>query len=122
MTSLSFLELPIDPAEGFPQAFRLALGEHTYQFRLYANVAEEIIDGAPGGVLDLPTAGAFLVLSVDREGPAGLVTILRRKLVPGVEYPAAELVLTFRTMLLDLRNLNGIGSFGSEIVGGVSLR
>jgi hypothetical protein len=122
MATLSFLALPIDPAEGFPQAFRLSLGGHSYQFRLYVNVTEELLDGASGNLLDLPAKGAFLVLSVDREDPSGLTTILRRKLVPGVEYHAAELALTFPTMLLDPRNLNGVGSFGSRVVGGVALR
>ncbi|MFN2496345.1 MAG: hypothetical protein ABR608_10640, partial [Pseudonocardiaceae bacterium] len=76
----------------------------------------------PAGPLDLPSAGAFLVLSVDREESGGLVTILRRKLVPEVEYLAAELALVFRSMRLDLRNLNGVGAFGSEVVGGVAPR
>jgi hypothetical protein len=125
MAALNFLALPIDPAEGFPQAFRLSLGGRSYQFRLYANVAEELLAGANGGLLDLPVVGAswaFLVLSVDREEPAGTTTILRRKLVPGVEYHAAELALTFPRMRLDPRNLNGVGSFGSQVVGGVALR
>ncbi|WP_369034219.1 hypothetical protein [Streptomyces adonidis] len=121
MVTRSFLRLPIDADEGFPQAFRLAVAGRNYQFRLYANVAEDIVDSAPSGPLDLPTARAFLALSVDREEPGGPVTILRRKLVPAVEYPAAELALTFRTMRLDLRNLNAAGSFGSEVVGGVAL-
>jgi hypothetical protein len=120
--SLTFLRLPIDPAEGFPQAFRLALAGRTYQFRLHANVAEEFLATAPGGPIDLPVPGAFLVLAVDREEPAGLAPLLRRKLVPGVQYHAAELALTFRTLKVDMRNLNGLGSFGSDVVGGVVLR
>ena len=71
---------------------------------------------------ELPLPGAFLVLQVDREEPTGLVTLLRRKLVRDVEYRAAELALTFRTMLVDRRNLNGSGSFGSLVVGGVARR
>ena len=122
MAPLTFSRLPIDPAEGFPQSFRLTVGGRLYQFRLHANIAEELLDPAPSGLLDLPARGAFLVLQVDREEPAGLVTILRRKLVPGVEYHAAELALTFRTMRLDPRNLNGLGSFGSVVVGGVAPR
>lgn len=122
MTAPAFLQLPINPTDGFPQAFRLAMAGRTYQFRLYANVAEEVLDDPPAGLLELPAGKAFLVLSVDREEPGGLTTILRRKLVPGVLYEAAELVLTFTTMLLDPRNLNGIGSFGSQVVGGVALR
>jgi hypothetical protein len=122
MTAPGFLALPVNADEGFPQAFRLALAGRTYQFRLYANVAEELLDADPTGQLDLPVRGAFLVLSVDREEPGGLATILRRKLVPGVEYHAAELALTFPTMRLDPRNLNGVGAFGSQVAGGVALR
>lgn len=122
MRTRIFNRLPIDADEGFPQAFRLALAGRVYQFRLYANVAEEIVLGAPRGSVELPAKGAFLVLSVEREEPGGLVAILRRKLVPGVEYAAAELVLTFRTLRLDPRNLNGAGSFGSEVTGGVATR
>lgn len=121
MTAPGFLQLPIDAADGFPQAFRLTMAGRTYQFRLYANVAEDVLDSA-SGPLDLPAREAFLVLTVDREEPGGLTTILRRKLVPGVEYHAGELALTFPTMLVDPRNLNGIGSFGSQVVGGVGLR
>jgi hypothetical protein len=122
MAPLSFSRLPIDATEGFPQSFRLALGGQLYQFRLHANIAEELLDPARSGLLDLPAPGAFLVLQVDREEPTGLVTLLRRKLVPGVEYHTAELAVTFRTMRLDPRNLNGFGSFGSVVVGGVALR
>jgi hypothetical protein len=117
-----FRQLPIDPTEGFPQAFRLSLAGRTYQFALHANVAEEIATAAPDGLLDLPAPGAFLVLAVGREQPGGVVPLLRRKLVPDVEYHAAELALVFRTMQVDRRNLNGIGSFGSVVVGGVALR
>jgi len=119
---VSLQRLPIDPADGLPQAFRLALGGRTYQFRLHANVTEEFLEQAPEGLLELPLPGAFLVLAVHREEAAGLIPILRRKLVSNVEYQTAELTLLFRTMRLDRRNLNGIGAFGSEIVGGVALR
>ena len=119
MASPTFLRLPIDASEGFPQGFRLVLGGRTYQFRLHANVAEELPLTRP---LDLPTDRAFLVLSVSREEPTGPVAVLRRKLVPGLVYHAGELALLFRSMRLDPRNLNGVGSFGSEVVGGVALR
>jgi len=120
--SLNFFALPIQEDEGFPQAFRLSVGDHSYQFRFYVNVAEDLLDPTPTGLIDLPEARAFLVLSVDREETGGATTILRRKLVPGVEYHAAELALTFPTMRIDPRNLNGVGSFGSQVVGGVALR
>lgn len=123
MAARSFRRLPIDADEGFPQAFRMALSGREYQFRLYANIAEEVVRAAPlNKPLDLPSAHAFLVLSVDREEPGGPIPLLRRKLVPRVEYLAAELALTFVTMRLDLRNLNAAGAFGSEVVGGVAPR
>jgi hypothetical protein len=122
MATQAFQRLPVDPAEGFPQAFRLALAGQTYQFRFQANVAEEVLDTHPSGLIDLPAPGAFLTLAVDRETPGGAVALLRRKLVSNVEYQAAELLLVFRTMRVDRRNLNGIGSFSSEVVGGVALR
>jgi len=120
--TLPFRRLPIDPAEGFPQSFRLSLEDRTYEFQLYANVTEELVDAASTGPLDLPRKGAFLVLSIAREEPTGLVTIFRRKLVPNLEYAVAELAVVFRTMRLDRRNLNGVGAFGSDVVGGVALR
>ncbi|WP_030241779.1 hypothetical protein [Streptomyces sp. NRRL S-350] len=121
MATPGYLRLPIEPAEGFPQAFRLQLGSVVYQFHLYVNVAEDLLATAPGdAVLDLPAAGAFVVLRVAREEASGPRTILRRKLVPGVEYRAAELSLTFPTMRVARRNLNGVGEFGSEMVGGVA--
>jgi len=122
MAALDFFQLPINADEGFPQAFRLGVGDRLYQFRLYANIAEELLDPAPVVPLDLPVRGGFLVLRVDREEPTGLVTLLQRKLVVDLEIEAAELVLTFRTMRLDPRNLNGFGAFGSQIVGGVARR
>jgi hypothetical protein len=122
MAALEFSRLPIDPAEGFPQSFRLALAGRTYQFRLQASVTEQVAEAAPDGLLDLPAEGAYLVLAVGREEPAGLTPVLRRKLVPGLLYQAAELALTFRTMRVDRRNLNGLGSFGSDVVGGVAVR
>src|SRR5690348_11364554 len=115
MPSPTFLRLPINPDEGFPQAFRVTVAGRTYQFRLYANVSEDFIAHAPAKPVDLPRDGAFLVLTVDREEPGGLVTILRRKLVAGVEYHAAELALTFTTIRVDRRNLNGVGSFSSDV-------
>ena len=77
MTALSFRRLPIDPAEGFPQEFRLGIADRTYRFRLHANVAEELIGSA--GQFELPIKGAFLVLAVGREEPVGRIIGTRRR-------------------------------------------
>lgn len=141
MNDLEFRRLPVNADEGFPQAFRLTVAGVTYRFALHVNVAEQEVpdpvrapDGAipggavPGGVLDLATdapgsaTGAFMVVVVVREDPGGDAPLLRRRIVPGLRYRAGDLVLTFRTLRVALRNLNGIGSFGSEVVGGVALR
>jgi hypothetical protein len=122
MADPDFFALPIDGSEGFPQAFRLSLGGQTYQFRLSASVAEEALLAAGGKPITLPASQAYLVLSVGREEPGTLVTILHRKLVPGLVYQAAELALTFPTMVLDPRNLNGAGAFATQVVGGVAQR
>jgi hypothetical protein len=119
---MAFLRLPINADEGFPQAFRLTVGGQLYRFELYANVAEELLDPVPASPFDLPVPGAFLVLRVDREEPTGLVPLLRRKLVPQLVYEADELALTFTTMRVDPRNINGSGAFGSSVIGGVALR
>jgi hypothetical protein len=43
VTTRSYATLPINPDEGFPQAFRLAFLDSTYQLRLYINIAEEAL-------------------------------------------------------------------------------
>ena len=125
-----FLRLPVNPDEGFPQAFRLSLGGRTYQFALHVNVAEEVLPEpgeVAGQILELgdpevDRSGAFLVVAVSREDAGGAVPLLRRKVVPGLEYLTGDLVLTFRSLRVALKNLNGVGAFGSEIVAGVALR
>jgi hypothetical protein len=127
----AFHRLPVNPDEGFPQAFRLATGGSTYLVELHVNVAEEVLpepDRVTDEVLDLATdtaelvTGAFLVVAVARQDPAGDTWLLRRRVVPGLVYRAGDLLLTFRTLKVAVRNLNGVGSFGSEIVAGVAER
>jgi hypothetical protein len=126
-----FLRLPVDSDEGFPQAFRLTAGNATYRVELHVNVAEEVLpepDRGAGEVLDLATdtaevdTGAFLVVAVARQDPAGDTWLLRRKVVLRLVYRAGDLLLTFRTVKVAVRNLNGVGAFGSEIVAGVAQR
>jgi hypothetical protein len=116
---LDFQRLPFDPDEGFPQAFRLALGERTYLFSAYVNVTD---DGllASTQPLVLPQAAAFLVVEVSREDAAGPVVLLHRKVVPGLVYGAGELAVTVLTMAVHPLNLNGAGTFGSQLVAGVA--
>ncbi|MCB0128934.1 MAG: hypothetical protein KDE58_42000, partial [Caldilineaceae bacterium] len=70
----------------------------------------------------LPAPDAYLVMTVQREEPTGNVVILRRKLVCNLEIEAAELAFLFRTITVAKRNLNGIGSYGSTIIGGIAAR
>ncbi|MFI8961911.1 hypothetical protein ACIGO8_07330 [Streptomyces sp. NPDC053493] len=113
--------LPVDADEGFPQSFRLRFGDHVYRIELYVNAAEEAV--ARGGVLDLLAGrGPFLVIAVRREDATGLVPLLRRKAVRDLPCPAGDLGIVFRQALVDVRNLNGAGSYGSRVLAGVTAR
>lgn len=117
--SYEYLRLPVNADEGFPQAFRLSLGGRTYAVALQATVLAEDLPAEP---LTLPSAQAYLVLTVTREDPGPARTLLHRKLVRGHEYAAAELAFTFTEMVVDPRNLGGVGAYGSRVVGGVAAR
>jgi hypothetical protein len=123
MTQRTYLQLPINADEGFPQSFRLSFNGTVYQVLLYVNVLE---DGPAtpdaDGFYSLPTSGAFMVMRVLREDTEGTVTIFLRKLVSNLEYEAAELAFVFRQMQVARSNLNGIGSFGSQVIGGIATR
>ncbi|MFD2348634.1 hypothetical protein ACFSTC_03360 [Nonomuraea ferruginea] len=62
--------------------------------------------------------GAFMVATVTRESPGPERIVLRRKLVPGLEYEGAELALVVLSMVADPRNLGSAGTFGSEVLAG----
>lgn len=112
--------LPIDNTAGFPQRFPFLLNGVRYQFALYANVPE----AAPGSIdelMVLPDAQRFLVVRVDVVGPDGTQqTVFLRKVVPSLEYSAGALALTFPTQIVARRNLNNVGNFGSNLIGGVA--
>ncbi|MEW2352942.1 hypothetical protein [Spirillospora sp. NPDC029432] len=116
----TYLRLPVDADEGFPQSFRLQLGTLVYLVELYVNVAEE--RAAEGGALDLLGGDAFLVARVLREDSGRLVPLLHRKVARGLEYAAGELSLVFKEAVVDVRNLNGVGAYGSRVVAGVAAR
>jgi hypothetical protein len=119
--SYSYLALPADPDEGFPQAFRMTVGNGSYTVTLQVTVTDEQLlrTGEP---LVLPQPGAFMVMAVARDGPGQAEPIFRRKLVPGREYGAAELAFVVKEITVDPRNLNAAGAFGSQVVAGVAAR
>lgn len=126
MTEPQFLRLPVNPDEGFPQSFRLSFEGRSYVVGLQVTIAEEVLPhaDAPGGLgalVSLPSGGAYMTVMIVREGPAGDVTLLRRKVIPGAVYWAGELAVTFRTVRVALGNLHGVGRWGSEVVAGVAL-
>jgi hypothetical protein len=119
-----YVPLAINADAGFPQVFRQTLANRTYRFVLYANVAEEVLDAVPDdGVITMPAPRAYMVVSVDREaGEAPARRLFKRKVVPGLEYDAYELALTFADFVVAKANINGVGAFGSAVAGGVALR
>ena len=112
--------LPIDNSAGFPQRFPFLLNGVSYQFLLYVDVPESAL-GSIDELMVLPDAQRFLVVRVDVFGADGTAqTVLLRQVVPSLEYRAGGLGLVFPTQLVARRNLNGVGNFGSNVIGGVS--
>jgi hypothetical protein len=69
----------------------------------------------------LPDAQRFMVVRVDVLATDGTAqTVFLRKVVPSLEYRAGSLGLVFPTQIVARRNLNGVGNFGSNVVGGVT--
>jgi hypothetical protein len=121
MAQRTYLQLPINADAGFPQSFRLSFNGNVYQLTFYVNVLESTPAPADD-IYTLPARGAFMVMSVLREDASAPIVVFRRKLVPNLEYEAAELAFVFRTMRVARRNLNGVGAFGSQVIGGVATR
>ena len=117
----SFLRLPVNADDGFPQAFSMRFGDRGYTVALEVSVLDEDVLAAALPLV-LPRSEAYLVVSVVREDPGPAEVILRRKVVPRYEYQAAELTLVFTEVSIDVRNLNGAGAFGSRVAGGVAAR
>ena len=112
--------LPIDNTAGFPQQFPLLLNGVNYQFRLYVDVPEAAL-GPIDEVMVLPDAQRFLVVQVNTLAADGTTqTIFLRKIVPSLEYSVRGIAIYFPTQIVARRNLNGVGSFGSNIVAGVA--
>ena len=118
----SFSPLPIDSSRGFPQSFPLLFANRNYLFRLYVNVPANQVE-EKSEVLDLPSADAFLVVSVELDLPDGTrQPIFLRKVVPGLEYEAENIALVFPQQRVAVLNLNSNGEFGSQVTGGIALR
>jgi hypothetical protein len=118
----SYTPLPIDGARGFPQSFPFSFEGQSYRYRLYFNVAAELLDARPE-FIETPSEEAFLVVQVDRDlaGATG-ETIFQRKVVPGLEYEAEEIALLFSAQRLARANLNGQGEHGTRVLGGIARR
>jgi hypothetical protein len=122
--SLQFSQLPVLANQGLPQAFSCAVGATSYNFGVYANI--NVGEGDPPQVLyNLATdPPGYLVLRITRQGPNGPQVIFLRKLVPepGLIHYGAELAVKAVTAVVARGNLNGPGSYGSQIVIGVAQR
>jgi hypothetical protein len=132
VASLQFFQLPVLADQGLPQAFTCTIGTTSYDFGLYANIRAGDSD-PPETLYDLTSASGvakpadppgYLVLRIVRQGPAGPQVIFLRKLVPepGLIHYGAELAINARTAIVARGNLNGTGSYGSQIVIGVAQR
>src|SRR5687767_15729037 len=86
----AYTRLPVAADEGFPQAFRMSFAGASYQVSLYVSVLDDALL-AKEAPLDLTRPGAYMVMTVAREGPAAAEVIFRRRLVADHEYEAAEL-------------------------------
>jgi hypothetical protein len=129
---LQFFQLPVLADQGLPQAFSCTIGVTSYDFGIYASINTG--DGDPPETMyDLASASGlaepadppgYLVLRIVRQGPAGPQVIFLRKLVPepGLVHYGAELAVKAPTAILARGNLNGTGSYGSQIVIGVAQR
>jgi hypothetical protein len=117
----SYDPLPIDNTAGLPQSFPYLLNGVRYQFAIYADVPESAL-GPIDELMVLPDGKRFLVVRADQLAADGTQrTVFLRKVVPSLEYRADGLMLTFPTQIVARRNLNGVGNFGSNVIGGVAL-
>ncbi len=132
-STVGLLGLPVDPDEGFPQSFLLALGGTTYRFDLYVDVPEHALPTDRSstdprdqldliGAADSPAQGLLVAAVVRQNADGSTTTLLRRRLLPGLLYPAGELVLVVDALRIARGNLNGAGTWGSVLTARVGLR
>jgi hypothetical protein len=130
---LSFFQLPVLADQGLPQAFSCPVGGTSYDFGVYANITAAaetdplatLYDlSSPSGLAVPADPPGYLVLRIVRRGAGGPQVIFLRKLVPEptlIHY-GAELAVKMTTAILARGNLNGAGSYGSQILIGVAQR
>jgi hypothetical protein len=119
----TYAPLPIDARRGFPQSFPYQTSDGaSYQFTLYVDIDSTVLEGV-ASVLPLPSQSAFLVARVERLLPDGTSRIVfMRKVVPELEYQAENIALMFPQQVIVKDNINALGDFGSQVVGGVAPR
>jgi hypothetical protein len=118
----TYTPLPIDVSRGFPQSFPLVFSNRNYRFRLYVNAPAALINDKTK-VFDLPSPDICLVVQIEIELSSGVrQPIFLRKVVPDLEYEAENIVLIFPQQRIAVKNLNGQGDFGSQVMGAIALR
>jgi hypothetical protein len=117
----TFDPLPIDNTSGLPQSFGYVRDGVRYLIALYASIPENAL-GTINEIMSLPDdKDRYLVVRVDAFSANGAsMTVFLRKVVPSLFYRAGGLVLHFPVQKLARGNLNGIGNFGTNIVGEVA--
>jgi hypothetical protein len=130
--ALAFFQLPVVADQGLPQAFSCTVGATGYDFGVYANISAGESDPpqtlydlvSPSGLAAPADPPGYLVLRIVRQGTGGPQVIFWRKLVPepGLIHYGAELAIKMTTAILARGNLNGTGSYGSQILIGVAQR
>ncbi len=129
---LQFFQLPVAADQGLPQVFSCTMGATNYDFGVYANITVGESDPPetrydltpPSGLAKPADPPGYLVLRIVRQGTDGPRVIFLRKVVPepGLIHYGSELAIKVTAAILARGNLNGAGSYGSQILIGVAQR
>jgi hypothetical protein len=115
---MDFAPLPIVGDQGLPQVFNCDIGDASFDFGVYANLAVAE-DDPPGTRYDLasPDAPGYLVLRVVHQHETGPRVVLLRRLVaePDLVHEAGPLAVRMTRARIARGNLNGTGNFGTQI-------
>jgi hypothetical protein len=129
---LQFFQLPVLADQGLPQVFSCIVGTTSYDFGVYANITVGESDppetrydlAPPGGLATAADPPGYLVLRIVRQDTDGPQVIFLRKVVPEPDliHYGSELAIKVTAAILARGNLNGAGSYGSQILIGVAQR